>query len=89
MAMDAYVDDMEADRGLVPEKNEVMAVNMVLIFVVEHTVEFAMVPRGNGVQRSGSPGNNESPRSRPHAQLENLGLGLILRSKRLMLPSSR
>lgn len=61
MALDAYADDMEADRGPVAEKNEVIAENMMLDFVFEHTFEFAMVPSGNGVQRNGSPGNNQSP----------------------------
>lgn len=49
MALDACVDDVEADRGPVAEKNEVIAVNMMLDLLVEHTLDFSMVPSGNGV----------------------------------------
>jgi hypothetical protein len=59
MAMDAHVDYMEDDRGPEAEKKEVIELNMVLGFVIEYTFDFAMVPPGNGVQRSGSPGNKQ------------------------------
>jgi hypothetical protein len=57
--MDASVDDMEAGRGVVPEKNEAIVLNMVPASKIEQMFSFAMLPPSSEVRRREGPGSDQ------------------------------
>jgi hypothetical protein len=56
--MDASVDDMEAGRGVVPEKNEAIVLNMVSASKIEQMSLFAILPPSSEVRRREGPGSD-------------------------------
>jgi hypothetical protein len=61
--MDAFIDDMEAGRGVVAEKNEVIVLNIGLFSRSSKRSHLAMLPPSNGVEvrRSEGPGSDQTP----------------------------